>query len=159
MAISLPSNTPAAPHHFAPPPPPTGDGQNGATTTHTRKAPGGVHRILVVDDSNTERTHLSMILDTAGYQVRTAESGAAALSTARDDPPDLILLDIVMADMDGFRACRELKRDPATQHIPVVMVSSKNNKADHIWAREQGAEGYIAKPFTDAQVLDEVRRF
>lgn len=120
---------------------------------------GEVRRILVVDDSSTERTHLELILTTAGYQVRGSDSGASALAMARDEVPDLVLLDIVMADMDGFRTCRELKRDPQTADVPVIMVSSKNNKADFIWAQEQGAQGYIVKPFTDEQVLDEVRRF
>ena len=89
----------------------------------------------------------------------TATGGVAALARAWADKPDLIFLDIVMADMDGFAVLRELQRYPATRSIPVVFVSSKSNAADKAWAAMQGGKGYITKPYTPAEVLAEVQKF
>ncbi len=109
-------------------------------------------RVLVVDDSAVERVHLSNMLDDLGMRVLEATSGSEAIATALREKPDMIFLDIIMGDMDGFNACRELTSSAETAQIPVVMVSSKKNRADKMWATEQGARGYIVKPCTEDDI-------
>jgi twitching motility two-component system response regulator PilH len=71
----------------------------------------------------------------------------------------LILLDIVMPGQDGFATCRQLKRDPSTKHIPVIIVSSKNGESDRFWGQKQGASDYLTKPFTPNDLLALVRKY
>ena len=115
-----------------------------------------ISKILVVDDTNTDRLNLQSILQQAGYNVVTATSGREALEKASSERPDLIFLDIIMEDMDGFQTCRKLSSDDASKHIPVVMVSSKDQKVDMMWARRQGARAYITKPYTADQITDQI---
>lgn len=115
-----------------------------------------ITNVLVCDDSETDRRNLESILLAAGYRVTTATSGDAAIALARVHMPDLIFMDVNMEGTDGFAATRALHKDPVTVGIPVVMVTSKNQKADHVWARLQGARGYVAKPYTEAQILDQL---
>jgi len=115
-----------------------------------------ISKILVVDDTNTDRLNLQNILQEAGYSVVTATSGREALEKAASERPDLIFLDIIMDDMDGFQTCRKLSADAASKHIPVVMVSSKDQKVDMMWARRQGARAYIVKPYTPNQITDQI---
>lgn len=114
-------------------------------------------RALVVDDVSAERERISSILRDAGWQVQTAASGHDALVHARATPPNIIFLDIVMPQMDGFETCRRLSEDPATRAIPVVFVSSKSQRADQLWARMQGGKEVLGKPYTEAQVLEALR--
>jgi DNA-binding response OmpR family regulator len=79
-----------------------------------------------------------------------------AVATER---PNLILMDVVMPDRNGFQACRELKNHAEFGRIPVIMVSSKNTESDKFWAKQQGADGYVIKPFTPAELLGTVQRF
>lgn len=109
-------------------------------------------KMLIVDDSAAEREHLRALLTRAGHVVVTAVSGAEALPLARAERPDLIFMDIVMDDMDGFRATRTLKEEEGTHQIPVVVVSSKNQKADKLWAQLQGAKAYVVKPYAAADI-------
>jgi twitching motility two-component system response regulator PilH len=129
--------------------------QTPANATNDGKTPV----ILVVDDSLADRTTLSQIVEGAGYRVITAASGSEALEKARSDHPGLIFLDIMMDDMDGYQACRTLHRGPDTSRIPVVMVSAKKNRADKVWAAEQGAADYIVKPFAPEQILSVLQRY
>lgn len=115
-----------------------------------------IRKILIADDSNTERLNLKQILEAAGYEVITASSGNEAKALAESQSPDLIMLDIIMEDGDGYQACRALKRNPATQSIPVIMVSSKSNPVDKQWAQKLGANAYIVKPYKDADVLQQI---
>ncbi len=115
--------------------------------------------VLVVDDSLADRTTLSKIVEGAGYRVVTAASGVEALEKAQSDQPNLIFLDIMMDDMDGYQACRTLHRTPATSQIPVVMVSAKKNRADKVWAAEQGAADYIVKPYEPNDILSVLQRY
>ena len=117
-----------------------------------------ISKILVVDDTNTDRLNLQNILQAAGYQVITASSGREAVNMASSERPDLIFLDIIMEDMDGFQTCRTLNKDLQTTHIPVVMVSSKDQKVDVMWSRRQGACAYIVKPYTPDQITDQVQK-
>ncbi len=115
-----------------------------------------IKKILVVDDAQMHREQIQQILVDKGYEVMTAVSGKDALQKAKTNLPELIFMDIVMPEMDGFAACRELARDALTQMIPVVFVSSKNTEADRVWAELQGAKAYISKPYTAAQILEQV---
>ena len=108
--------------------------------------------VLIVDDSPTEVHQMSAILEAAGYEVETAADGDEAIRKARTLRPDLILMDIVMPGMDGFRATRELRNDPKTSAIPVIMVSSKDQESDKVWGMRQGAVDYIVKPVSAAQL-------
>jgi len=102
---------------------------------------------LVVDDSQTERVHLGHLLKDAGLEVLVAESGNKAKKLAELHEPDVIFLDILMEDGDGYQTCRALRRNPATAMTPIIMVSSKSNPVDIKWAEKLGASGYIVKPF------------
>ena len=116
-----------------------------------------IRKVLVVDDSATDLQNLVEICSTAGYSVSTATSGTEAVEKVRNEMPDAVLLDVIMPGKNGFQACRDITSDPATQHIPVVLVSSKGEKTDRVWGEEQGARGYIIKPFTADQILDQLK--
>jgi twitching motility two-component system response regulator PilH len=113
-------------------------------------------KVLIVDDTLVDRQNLERIVAAAGHVVLTAESGEQALQRAKKDKPDLILMDINMPDMDGFAATRQLKADDTTKHIPVVFVTGKNQKADRAWGQMLGAKGYVAKPYTREQILEQI---
>ncbi|OGI47898.1 MAG: two-component system response regulator [Candidatus Muproteobacteria bacterium RBG_16_65_34] len=116
-----------------------------------------IKKILVVDDSATDLKNLERIVSEAGYTVLTATSGKEAVAKSKSDRPDAVLLDIIMDDMNGFQACRTITSDADTKDIPVVLVSSKGEKTDKVWGAENGAKGYITKPFTAQQVIDQLR--
>ncbi len=112
--------------------------------------------ILVVDDSPTERRMVSTTLRQKGYQVTTAEDGAEALSKAKDDKPDLIVLDVVMPKKNGFQVCRKLKMTPATKDIKIVLLTSKSQETDKFWGMRQGADAYLTKPLDGSLLLETV---
>jgi len=116
-----------------------------------------VRKVLVVDDSATDLKKLEQIVAAAGYTVTTASSGKEALERIKNDRPDVVLLDIIMNDMNGFQVCRAINADAATRNIPVVLVSSKKEKSDQVWGVEQGARAYVTKPFTSEQILHQLR--
>ena len=116
-------------------------------------------KILIVDDSEVDLKHLEQIVRGAAYNTITARSGQEAIERAKSEKPSLILLDIIMQGMDGFSACREMTRDPALAGIPIVFVSSKNQKADHLWASRQGAKGLISKPYQAEEILSQLRNY
>lgn len=115
--------------------------------------------ILVIDDIVTERIHLRKILEGLNFVVIEAASGSEGIALAQSAKPDLILMDVVMPEMSGFQATRNLKKNPETEKIPVVMVTSKNRDPDKENAKENGAVAYIVKPATAAtlkSVIDKV---
>lgn len=116
-----------------------------------------ISNILVVDDSQVERSRMETLLKKEGYRITTAENGALGVEAAKANMPDLILMDVNMPVMDGFAATRNLRNDPETRGIPVVMVTSKDQKADKAWGKMLGAKGYITKPYTDDEVLSVVK--
>ena len=113
--------------------------------------------ILVVDDSNLLRGILREELEAEGWEVHVAEEGRPALEMARDLRPDVILLDVVLPDIDGYEVCRTIKGDDATGHIPVVMLSSRNELKDKLAGFEAGADDYLAKPFFTKELLARLR--
>jgi len=113
--------------------------------------------ILIVDDSPTEVFQMTKALEQAGFSVETAADGEEAIRKAREMHPDLILMDIVMPGMDGFRATRTLANDPETRSIPVIMVTSKANESDRVWGMRQGAVDFLVKPVTPAQLREKAQ--
>ena len=114
------------------------------------------HKVLVVDDSPTDLANIKGIVSDAGCTVVTARSGKEAIEKAKAEKPDVIFLDILMPDMDGFEACRQLCNDGDTKDIPVVFVTSKSQKADRMWAQMQGGKALVAKPFTADEIIDHI---
>ncbi|MEZ5615462.1 MAG: response regulator [Rhodocyclaceae bacterium] len=115
-----------------------------------------IKKILIVDDSPTERQALSEMLAKGGYTVVTAESGEEAISKSKSEMPDLILMDVVMPGMNGYQATRTITREEATKHIPVVMCTSKGQETDKIWGMRQGANDYLVKPIDPQVLLDKI---
>ncbi|MDJ0832376.1 MAG: response regulator [Gammaproteobacteria bacterium] len=116
-------------------------------------------KILVVDDTAAHLEKIREIIAGAGYQVATASSGHEGVAKAKSEKPDLVLLDIVMDDLDGYGACREITSDEETKNIPVIFVSTKNQRADRLWAEKQGAKALIAKPIDGEEILKHVQRY
>ncbi|MEM8546862.1 MAG: response regulator [Pseudomonadota bacterium] len=113
--------------------------------------------ILIVDDSPTELHVVQNLLEKHGFQTSTAESGEAGIACAERDHPDLILMDVVMPGMNGFQATRKLARNAATADIPIVVVTSKDQETDRIWAMRQGASDYLVKPVGEQSLLATIR--
>ena len=111
-----------------------------------------VKKILVVDDSPTDRQYMIEALKGKGFQIVTAENGEDAITKAKAELPDLILMDVVMPGLNGYQATRQITRDDATKHIPVIMCTSKGADTDKIWGMRQGANDYLVKP-VDPQAL------
>jgi twitching motility two-component system response regulator PilH len=116
-------------------------------------------KILIVDDSVAEVKLMQSVLQQAGYWSVALHDPRQIEQTIAVERPNLILLDVVMPDRNGFQACRELKNHSEYGRIPVVIVSSKNTESDKFWAQQQGADGYVIKPFTPAELLGTVQRF
>jgi len=114
-------------------------------------------RILVVDDIEANVRLLEAKLSAEYYQVSVAYDGPTALALAADELPDVILLDVMMPGMDGFTVCRRLKEDPATRHIPVVLVTALDGRADRIQGLEAGASDFLTKPIDDVMLFARVR--
>jgi twitching motility two-component system response regulator PilH len=115
-----------------------------------------VRKILVVDDSPTDRQFMLETLAKKGYQVVTAENGEDAITKAKSELPDLILMDVVMPGLNGYQATRQITRDDATKHIPVIMCTSKGADTDRIWGMRQGANDYLIKPIDAGQLLAKI---
>jgi twitching motility two-component system response regulator PilH len=116
-----------------------------------------IKKVLVVDDSDTDLKNLAHIISGAGYEVLTAKTGKEAIAKAKSERPDAILLDVIMPEMNGFQACRSIANDTETKVIPIILVSSKGEKTDKVWGEEQGARGYVTKPYTPDQILGKLR--
>lgn len=115
-------------------------------------------KVLVCDDSPTDRIHLERLVAATGCSVISAGDGRAALEIARSQQPDLIFLDVMMPELDGYATCRALQSDPQTRSIPVVFVTSKQQKADRVWAQLQGGRGLIGKPFSTEEIAQQIRQ-
>ena len=113
-------------------------------------------RILVVDDSPTETHQMVNTLARQGHQVLTAATGSDGVHMASEELPDVILMDVVMPGINGFKATRQITRNDQTSHIPVVIISSKNQDADKVWGERQGACGYLTKPVDDRTLIQTV---
>jgi twitching motility two-component system response regulator PilH len=109
--------------------------------------------ILIVDDSPTEIHKLSSMLEKNGYSVLVAESGEAGAEVVKREHPDAILMDIVLPGVNGFQATRQLSRSSETEHIPVIIVTTKDQETDKVWGMRQGAKAYLTKPVSEKNLI------
>ena len=114
-------------------------------------------RILVVDDNTANIDVMLTFLEMEGYDISIATSGKMAIHVAGHDHPELILLDVMMPNMDGFETCRLLKEDPATATIPIIFVTAKKETADIVQGFQAGGVDYISKPYRQEEVVSRVR--
>lgn len=114
-------------------------------------------KILVVDDDAVQQKRICEVLSATGADIVLANNGKEGVEKALSEKPDLIFMDVVMPEIDGFAACRQITSDAATKGIPVVIVSSKNQEADKVWAQLQGATAVVGKPYKDEEILDQVK--
>lgn len=115
--------------------------------------------VLIVDDSRTERELLGKVVSAAGHTPVFAVSGEEGLTKAKAVKPALVLMDVVMPGMDGFNACRRLKKEAETAAIPVVIITSKGTESDLFWGRKQGADDYVVKPFAPDRIKQILKKF
>lgn len=109
--------------------------------------------IMIVEDSQTDMQIAESICADNGYQTVTVVEGDKVLSTAIENKPDLILLDVILPNKNGFQVCRQLKTNAETKEINIVIVSSKDQASDKFWAKKQGADDYITKPYEENDLL------
>jgi DNA-binding response OmpR family regulator len=114
-------------------------------------------RVLVVEDEPDIRGLLAFHLEREGYQVTKCSSGAEAVRQVRASPPDLVLLDLLLPEMDGLEVCRRLRQDSATASLPIVMLTAKGEEVDRVLGLELGADDYVVKPFSPKEVVARVR--
>lgn len=110
-------------------------------------------KVLVVEDVPSEMALISSMLRELGYTVIEALGAKEALEKVNQHKPDVVVTDVVMPEMSGFELCRALKKNTATEKLPVVVCSSKNQELDRLWAMKQGADAYVTKPFTREDLL------
>ena len=110
-------------------------------------------RILIVDDSPTQTLSLTKIVKKHGHEILTAKDGIEGVEVAKAELPDLILMDVVMPNINGFQATRQLTKDPETSHIPVIIVTTKDQETDKVWGKRQGARDYLTKPVDEDTLL------
>ncbi len=120
--------------------------ENEPTTLTINKPTPGWGAVLVVDDEQQNRTLLRDPLEAFGYRVEEAENGLQALQKIAAHPPDVILLDLMMPKMDGFEVCRQLKANPKTTHIPILMVTALSERGDRLMGIQAGANDFLNKP-------------
>jgi len=122
--------------------------ESAATVTGKESADGApTGRVLVVDDDRMNRMLLTRSLEQSGHEVRTAENGRVALDVLGDDPPDVVLLDILMPELDGVSVLAQMKADDSLNHLPVIMISAVDETASVLRCIEMGAEDFLPKPF------------
>lgn len=110
-------------------------------------------RILIIDDSPTEQAGLSQILQKHGHICSFANSGELGIAVSKKSKPDVILMDVVMPETNGFQATRKITKDPETAHIPVIIVSTKSQETDRMWGLRQGASEYLTKPVNELDLI------
>lgn len=110
-------------------------------------------RVLIIDDSPTETYKLTSMLEKNGHAVITADNGEAGIALAQKELPDVILMDVVMPGLNGFQATRQLTKSPETGHIPVIIVTTKDQQTDRVWGMRQGAKAYLSKPITQEVLM------
>ncbi len=113
-------------------------------------------KILIVDDSPSQLVSLTRLVEKLGHKTVTAVDGSAGVAAAKRETPDLILMDVVMPNLNGFQATRTLSKDPTTSHIPVILVTTKDQNTDRIWGLRQGAKAYVTKPVNEAELTQAI---
>ena len=132
---------------------------NAVRTERDTTRPTPRRKVMVVDDAQSELRMMESILRSAGLQVSAYGDGEGIEDKVAVERPDVLLLDIVMPNRNGYEILRALKKDERTKQTPVVIVTSRNQESDRVWSRQQGADEYVTKPFTPEQLLAVVRQF
>ncbi|MGB3767372.1 MAG: response regulator [Phormidesmis sp.] len=113
--------------------------------------------VLVVDDSPMLREMISGLLNKTGLSISVAKDGREAMEKIVAQPPDLVVLDVVMPNMNGYELCRWVKNNPGTEHVLVILCSSKSEEFDRYWGIKQGADAYVIKPFRPGELVSTVK--
>ena len=113
-------------------------------------------KILIIDDSSTTRFYMASALQKAGYHVMAVSDGAEGFSLVLHEPPDCLIVDIVLPGMGGFEICRRLRARAGLRSLPIIMVSTKNTPIDQAWGLRQGANRYLPKPFSEEELVKAV---
>lgn len=116
-------------------------------------------RVLIVDDSPSQLMGMRRIVEKLGHEILTAEDGAQGVEVAKREIPDLILMDVVMPNLNGFQATRSISKEPTTAHIPVILVTTKDQETDKVWGMRQGARDYIVKPVNADELFAKIKAF
>ena len=115
-------------------------------------------KILIVDDSPSQLLGIQRIVEKLGHESITAEDGAAGVEVAKRELPDMVLMDVVMPNLNGVQATRTLSREATTKHIPVILVTTKDQDTDRMWGLRQGAKAYLTKPFSEDELAEVIER-
>lgn len=115
-------------------------------------------RVLIAEDEPHIVESLSFVLQRSGYQVSSVLDGESAMALLRTDPPDMVILDVMLPKLNGFEVLKRLKADPALRSIPVIILTAKGQTQDRRMAEEIGVDGFMTKPFSNREIVDEVRR-
>ena len=116
-------------------------------------------RILIADDSLAELQIFQQALSSTGHSIITVMDGEAVEEKIRAGKIDLIILDVIMPKKNGFQVCRDIKSNDQYKHIPVIMVTSRDQESDKFWGKKQGAEEYLTKPFKPEDLLKVVNKY
>jgi twitching motility two-component system response regulator PilG len=116
-------------------------------------------KILIVEDEESLLKLESILLTSKGYDVRGVSNGQEALDAIAEEKPDLVLLDIMLPEIDGFEVCQRIKDNPETREIPVIMLTAKKSREDMARGEKVGADWYITKPFKSVMVIETIQRF
>jgi len=116
-------------------------------------------RILIVDDSPSQLLGIKRIVEKLGHEALSAEDGAAGVEVAKQEKPDLILMDVVMPNLNGFQATRTISKNPETAHIPIILVTTKDQETDKVWGMRQGAKAYVTKPIKEDELVRTLKEF
>jgi twitching motility two-component system response regulator PilH len=116
-------------------------------------------RILIVDDSPSQLLGIKRIVEKLGHETLSAEDGAAGVEVAKQEKPDLILMDLAMPNLNGFQATRTISKNPDTAHIPIILVTTKDQETDKVWGMRQGAKAYVTKPIKEEDLVKALQEF
>jgi twitching motility two-component system response regulator PilH len=116
-------------------------------------------RILIVDDSPSQLLGIKRIVEKLGHETLSAEDGAAGVEVAKAEKPDLILMDVVMPNLNGFQATRTISKNADTAHIPIILVTTKDQETDKVWGMRQGAKAYVTKPIKEEELIKALQEF
>jgi len=114
--------------------------------------------ILIAEDSQTDAQFIKSVLDKSGHNLFLATDGEEAEKMVKNQPFDLIILDVVMPKKNGFQLCREFKRNEKTKSIPIIVLTSKSQESDKMWGTKQGADAYLTKPCAPIELLETVKK-
>lgn len=115
-------------------------------------------RVLIAEDEPNIVESLSFVLGREGFEVSAALDGQAALERLRADPPDMVILDVMLPRVNGFEVLKQVKSDPSLRSIPVIVLTAKGQAHDRRMAEELGVDGFMTKPFSNREIVEQVRR-